>query len=133
MNVAEIARPWAKIAGVLEVGPIRDDGHYRRLSERLDVLVEVAAAEVGSPLWDLVELIGDRLREYEARAHPWGEVEPVEALRYLMQAHGLTQSDLPEVGNQGVVSEILAGNLELNVRQVRALGERFGVDPAVFL
>lgn len=56
MNVAEMARPWAKIAGVLEVGPIRDDGHYRRLSERADVLVEVAAAEVGSPLWDLVEL-----------------------------------------------------------------------------
>lgn len=78
MKVAEIARPWAKIAGVLEVGPI-------------------------------------------------------EALRYLMQTHGLTQSDLPEVGNQGVVSEILAGNLELNVRQVRALGERFGMDPAVFL
>ena len=37
MNVAEIARPWAKIVGVLEVGPIRDNGHYRRLSERLDV------------------------------------------------------------------------------------------------
>ena len=133
MKVAEIARPWAKIAGVLEVGPIRDDGHYRRLSERLDALVEVAVAEVGSPLWDLVELIGDRLREYEARVHPFGEAEPIEALPYLMQTHGLTQSDLPEVGNQGVVSEILAGNPELNVRQVRALGERFGVDPAVFL
>jgi len=50
-----------------------------------------------------------------------------------MQAHDLTQSDLPEVGNQGVVSEILAGNLELNVRQLRALGERFGADPVVFL
>ena len=35
MNVAEIARPWAKIVGVLEVGPIRDNDHYRRLSERL--------------------------------------------------------------------------------------------------
>ena len=35
MDVAEIARPWAKIVGVLEVGPIRDNGHYRRLSERL--------------------------------------------------------------------------------------------------
>ncbi|MGH8479521.1 MAG: hypothetical protein ACREXK_08110 [Gammaproteobacteria bacterium] len=28
---------------------------------------------------------GDRLREYEARVHPWGEAEPVEALRYLMR------------------------------------------------
>jgi len=133
MKVAEIARPWARIAGVLEVGPIRDDAHYWRLSERLNVLVEAAAAEAESSLWDLVELIGDRLREYEARAHPWGDAEPIDALRYLMQAHGLSQADLPEVGSPGVVSEFLAGNLELNVRQVRALGDRFGVNPAVFV
>ena len=53
--------------------------------------------------------------------------------QYLMEEHGLTQSDLPEVGSQGVVSEILHGKRELNVRQIRALAHRFGVAPAVFL
>lgn len=47
--------------------------------------------------------------------------------------HGLRQSDLPEIGSQGVVSEILVGKRELNIRQVRALSERFGVSAATFI
>jgi Helix-turn-helix len=56
-----------------------------------------------------------------------------EVLRSLMGAHGLTQSDLPEIGSQGVVSEILSGERELNIRQIRRLAKRFGVSPAVFI
>jgi HTH-type transcriptional regulator/antitoxin HigA len=54
-------------------------------------------------------------------------------LRFLMDQHGLTQSDLPEIGSQGVVSEILSGKRELNVRQIRALTERFGIGADAFL
>jgi HTH-type transcriptional regulator / antitoxin HigA len=50
-----------------------------------------------------------------------------------MEEHGLTQKDLPELGSQGVVSEILAGRRALNVRQIQALATRFGVDPGAFL
>ena len=50
-----------------------------------------------------------------------------------MDQHGLKQGDLAEIGSQGVVSEILAGKRELNIRQVRALGERFGVSAGTFV
>jgi HTH-type transcriptional regulator/antitoxin HigA len=50
-----------------------------------------------------------------------------------MEEHDLTQSDLPEIGSQGVVSEILAGKRDLNVRQIAQLAERFGVSPVVFM
>jgi len=50
-----------------------------------------------------------------------------------MEAHGLTQSELPEIGSQGVMSEILSGERELNIRQIRHLAKRFGVSPAVFI
>ena len=50
-----------------------------------------------------------------------------------MEEHGLTQSDLPEVGSQGVISDILRGKRELNVRQIRTLAKRFHVSPAVFI
>jgi HTH-type transcriptional regulator/antitoxin HigA len=50
-----------------------------------------------------------------------------------MDEHGLTQSDLSEVGSQGVISDILRGKRVLNVRQIRALAERFQVSPAVFV
>ena len=45
----------------------------------------------------------------------------------------LSQSELPEIGSQGVVSEILNGKRSLNIRQIKALAERFNVSPATFL
>ena len=50
-----------------------------------------------------------------------------------MEQHQLKQSELPEIGSQGVVSEVLRGIRELNVRQIRALSERFHVPAAVFI
>jgi hypothetical protein len=61
------------------------------------------------------------------------EASGLEALAFLMAQHGLRQGGLPEIGSQGVVSEILAGKRELNIRQVRALSERFGVSAATFV
>ena len=64
---------------------------------------------------------------------PMPAVSGAEILAYLMEEHGLRQGELPEVGSQGVVSEILNGKRELNVRQIRALARRFAVSPAVFI
>jgi HTH-type transcriptional regulator/antitoxin HigA len=50
-----------------------------------------------------------------------------------MAASNYLQLKKCEIGSQGVVSEILTGKRELNLRQVRALGERFGVSAATFL
>ena len=70
---------------------------------------------------------------WEEQHHPMPKSGGAELLQCLMEEHHLTQSDLPDVGSQGVVSEILAGKRELNVRQIRALSERFGVSPSVFV
>ena len=50
-----------------------------------------------------------------------------------MDEHNLNQSELPEVGSQGVVSEVLNGKRELNLRQVRALSKRFNIPQKFFL
>lgn len=57
----------------------------------------------------------------------------VDMLRFFMEEHDLTQSDLPGVGSQGFASEILSGKRELNVRQIRALASRLHLSPAVFV
>lgn len=54
-------------------------------------------------------------------------------LRYLMKEHGLRQGDLPEVASQSVISEVLAGKRQLNVRHIRALSDSFGVPVDAFL
>lgn len=58
---------------------------------------------------------------------------PATALASLMQVHGLRQTDLPAVGSQGVVSEMLSGKRHLNARQIAALARRFSVQAEVFL
>jgi HTH-type transcriptional regulator/antitoxin HigA len=59
--------------------------------------------------------------------------EPFLSLKYLMREHDIRQSDLPEIGSQGVVSEVLTGKRELNVRQVNRLAKRFGVSVETFI
>jgi len=51
----------------------------------------------------------------------------------LMEEHCLKQSDLSEIGSQGVISEILSGKRQLNVRQIKILSKLFKVSPAVFI
>ena len=58
---------------------------------------------------------------------------PATVLASLMEQHGLRQSELPEVGSQGVVSEVLSGKRQLNARQISALRRRFGVPADVLL
>lgn len=55
-------------------------------------------------------------------------------LAYLMELQGLTQIDLAkELGGQPIVSKILKGERELNIRQIKALSKRFKVVPEIFI
>jgi len=55
-------------------------------------------------------------------------------LAYLMDLQGLSQKDLAkELGGQPIVSKILNGERELNLRQIKALCKRFNLSPEVFI
>ena len=109
------------------------EAEYLRISAFLDLVVDEVGEDDSHPLATLMETLGTLVDAYEREhvAEPAGS--PVQVLRMLMDEHGLSQADLPEVGSQGVVSEVLHGRRQINVRQVRALSERFGVSPAVFV
>jgi HTH-type transcriptional regulator/antitoxin HigA len=73
------------------------------------------------------------IAEYEKEHFPFESTTGIETLKYLMEEKGIKQSDLKEIGSQGVVSEILNGKRALNVRQITQLAERFNVSPTVFI
>ena len=116
-----------------DITPIRDEAHCARMTEMLQALLDETQGEEKHPAMGLVDIVGDLIEDYEAKHHPLPEVTGVQALKFLMEQHGLKQSDLSEIGSQGVVSEILTGKRELNICQVRALSERFGVSAATFV
>lgn len=100
---------------------------------RLNQLLDEVGDQADHPLYGLLDTLGTIVRAYEEEHVAMPAVSGVDALRYLMAEHALTQSDLPEIGSQGVVSELLAGKRKLNLRQVQALAARFNVSPAVFM
>jgi HTH-type transcriptional regulator/antitoxin HigA len=80
-----------------------------------------------------LDTLGTLIEVYEDEHTEMPDVGSKEILQFLLEEHGIRQADLPEIGSQGVVSEILNGKRELNVRQIRLLAERFHVSPAVFI
>jgi HTH-type transcriptional regulator/antitoxin HigA len=76
----------------------------------------------------------DLISDYEDSKFKSGSVSGKDMLVYLMDLQGLNQSDLAkEVGGQPIVSKILKGERELNLRQIKALAKRFKVSPEVFI
>jgi len=130
----DITQAWGVLRSALGLeGRIRDEAQYRHMAEFAESIAESLADNENEPLWGLVEIITNQINDYEARHYPPPEVSGADMLRFLMEQHGLRQSDLAEIGGQSVVSEILAGKRSLNVRQIRMLSERFGVSPAAFV
>ncbi len=133
IDVKRLLPVWEQFRRATDIAPIRDDAHYARMTALLEALLEEAAGDENQPAMELVDIVGDLIEDFEADHYPLPEATGVEALKFLLEQHGLKQSDLPEIGSQGVVSEILAGKRDLNIRQVRALSERFGVAAATFV
>ncbi len=130
-QLREIAKVWPNIQSVFSVPHNEKD--YNNLVNLLDSLIDEVGNNESHPLSSLMETIGSLIETYESQNYPDIEGDPINALKTLMEEHGLKQSDLPEIGSQGVVSEIISGKRQLNVRQLKLLGERFKVSPAVFV
>ena len=133
IQVKHLLPAWETFRSATNIAPIRNAAHYRRMVAMLEALLDEAGSNEKHPAMGLVDIVGDLIEDYEAAHHPLPDVTGVQALKFLMEQHGLKQNDLREIGSQGVVSEILTGKRDLNIRQIRALSERFGVSPATFV
>ena len=130
LSTKEIQQYWLPLRSLLT---IRNEREYDRAVTRLNDLLDEIGTNERHPLYGLLDTLGTLLEAYEDKHHPMPQAGGGEMLRFFMEELGLIQSDFPEVGSQGVVSEVLAGKRELNVRQIRALAKRFHVSPAVFI
>jgi len=126
----DIRENWKVIEPLLT---IRTEADYDRAVKRLNSLLDEVGDDERHALYGLLDTLGTVIEAYEEEHHPLPDSDGPGILRYLMQEHGLGQSDLPEVGSQRVVSETLSGKRALNLRQIRALAARFHVSPAVFV
>lgn len=124
---------WLDVVKIVAVDRIRSDADYDRVTAFMEEVITEIGRKKNHPLCGLMDILEMRLREYDDAHHPMADVTGLDMLRFLMDQSGLRQQDLSELGSQGVVSEILKGKRELNLRHIEALSRRFNVPPAVFL
>ena len=125
----QLKKQWVEIAPLLT---IRNEEEYDAAVERLNALLEEVGDDEEHPLYSLLDTLGIIIEAYDNENYSIPSSGGVDALIYLMEEHSLSQSELPEIGSQGVVSEILSGRRKLNVRQIEALALKFKVSPATF-
>jgi len=130
-QIEKIAKLWPGIQKVFSVPHNQKD--YNRLVNLLDGVIDEVGENESHPLASLMETLGSIVESYEVQNIPEIKGSPSDALKTLMKEHDLKQSDLPEIGSQGVVSEILSGKRKFNIRQIKLLSNRFNVSPAVFM
>ena len=131
--IHEANADYRRIRQQIPLGVLHTKTEYDRAVAVLDDILDEIGQQETHPLADLAETLALSIEAYEDIHIPIPNASAPAILRSLMEEHGLAQSDLAEVGSQGVVSEILAGKRDLNVRQIAQLAERFGVSPAVFM
>lgn len=112
---------------------IQNEKEYDEAVARLNELVDEIGDHPENPRYRFIDTLSVLIEAYDREHFPIPEAPPEEVLRALMEEHGLRQSELPEIGSQGVISEILSGKRKINANQARALGKRFGLSPGIFL
>jgi len=132
MNLNDLQKAWEALEKTADLSPIHSEKQYRKMVELADMLSDVIGSSKKHPLLNLFELTNELIRAYDLEHFNVPDTNPRELLSFLMLEHGLKQSDLPEIGNQSVVSQILSGARELNVRQINSLAKRFKVPAGVF-
>jgi HTH-type transcriptional regulator/antitoxin HigA len=131
-EINELAKHFEAILHRVPLYPITSDKDYDFAVRILNALLDAGAANETHKLAALADSLGEFISEYDASYHKLPDASPAEVLMHLMIENDIKQADLPEIGSQGVVSEILNGKRELNTRQIAKLSWRFGVSPAVF-
>jgi HTH-type transcriptional regulator/antitoxin HigA len=122
---------WKPVAEILSVP--RSEIEYQRLTALVDELLNTVSDDETHPLASLLETITTLIEVYEEEHHPVADAPPSEVLRFLMEEHHLTPNDLPEIGPQGAILDILNQKRTLNLDNIQKLSKRFHVSPAVFL
>ena len=126
----EIETHWTAIEPLFS---IHNESEYDSAVERLNLLIDQIGQEETHPLYGLLETLGTLIQTYESQHLDIPDSNGVEMLDFFMAEHGLAPSDLPELGTESAVAEILAGKRELTLSQIRALSKRFGISPSTFI
>lgn len=98
---------------------INSEKEHRKALQTIEALWD---SKPGSEAHDTLEVLALLVEDYERRAFPLPDPDPVEAIRFRMEQLGLEQKDLvPILGSRSRVSEVLNRKRTLTLDMIRKL------------
>ncbi|MGB5593002.1 MAG: hypothetical protein WBM62_03065 [Crocosphaera sp.] len=131
MNIEQISQSWHQIAPLLL--PISSEEQCDRREEQIRKLMKLNEDKKNAQISYLIQCMALTIEDYEKQEFPLAKPTATEVLKYLMEEHGLNECDLPEIGDENLVSDLLTGKQELNLTMIKILSLRFGISPKTFL
>lgn len=112
--------------------PIRSDKELDEAVQMVDSLLD--RRDLAPEEEDYLEVLGDLIEQYESEAHPMPPMADEEMLRHLIEAKGVSQTELSDATGiaDSTISEILKGKRSLNRTHIGKLARYFNVSPEVF-
>ncbi|WP_159567075.1 helix-turn-helix domain-containing protein [Budvicia diplopodorum] len=90
--------------------------------------------EIGTEKGDELEILALLVEDYERKNHPIDKPSPIEAIKYLMDKKGLSQSDMTRyLGSKSKVSEVLNGKRALSISMIRKLHHELGIPADILI
>jgi HTH-type transcriptional regulator/antitoxin HigA len=133
MTFDKLPKDYAGLIGFLMPRPISDNAELENATEIIDLM---AGHDLNKDQEDYLDLMSDLVDKYEAANNEvkYADLEPVDALRYLMQENGMSASAIGRLlGDRALGSRILNGQRSISKKHARLLAEQFAVNIAVFL
>lgn len=115
----------------MEIKPIKTEADYEAALKEIEYLFD---AEPGTPKGDHLEILSTLVEAYEDKHYDIPAPDPIEAILYFMESHGLNRADLePYLGSRARVSEILNRKRPLTLSMIQRLHAGLGIPAEVLV
>ncbi len=133
ISTGDLLRTWKPFRDVLGFSAICTKNDYARATAVMNQLLDDVGEYENHPLAEVLDYLSNQVIAYEADHVEIPDASPRDVLRFLMQQHNLSQTDLADCAPQSRISEILNGRREISKELAKALAKRVGVGVEVFV
>lgn len=117
----------------MEIRPIHNDVDYKATLKEISALMDLDPV-LGTPDGDRLDILSTLVQAYEAKHHPIGAPDPIEAIKFRMDQEGLSIKDLePLIGKPNRVYEVLNRKRPLTLAMIRRLHKGLDIPAEVLI
>jgi HTH-type transcriptional regulator/antitoxin HigA len=135
-NRPKVGKRYMELFARFPIRPLRDEPEYDAAVEVLDELAIRDEETLSRDEQDYLGALALLVEAYDAEHYrlDTSKLSAAELIKFLMDQHGLSFNDLVKVlGSKAAASYLLNGARTPSRAQCFALGERFGLEPGLFL